>query len=177
MSAAKASTFEFPATVRMSSAACSARPRSRPVMPTRAPIMASPIAVALPMPPVAPVISTTLPVIGSSSNTDHDLSRRVPCSDIVHGPSAFTERIGAVDNRRDLAGLDQVLECDEIVVLLRNDKPAQALAHEAERHHRFDQPTCARKPPILELTAIRHQHSGWSQRPPEVGQRSVRDVI
>src|SRR5438874_134333 len=64
MSAAKASTAEFADAERMSAAACSARTRSRPVMPTRAPIAESPMAVALPIPPVPPVISTTLPAIG-----------------------------------------------------------------------------------------------------------------
>src|SRR5437870_11283015 len=66
MSAAKASTAEFADAARMSEAACSARARSRPVMPTRAPIAESPIAVALPIPPVPPVIRTTLPAIGSA---------------------------------------------------------------------------------------------------------------
>src|SRR5205823_7389513 len=65
MSAAKASTAGFSEALRMSAAACSARARSRPVMPNRAPIAASPIAVALPIPPVPPVIRTTLPAIGS----------------------------------------------------------------------------------------------------------------
>src|SRR5205823_2636391 len=65
MSAAKASTAEFADAERMSAAACSARARSRPVMPTRAPIAESPIAVALPIPPVPPVIRTTLPAIES----------------------------------------------------------------------------------------------------------------
>src|SRR5438876_10279779 len=65
MSAANAATAGLPEAARMSAAACSARARSRPVMPTRAPIVASPIAVALPIPPVPPVIRTTLPVIRS----------------------------------------------------------------------------------------------------------------
>src|SRR6266513_5192935 len=66
MSAANASTAELADAARISEAACSARARSRPVMPTRAPIAASPIAVALPIPPVPPVIRTTLPAIGSA---------------------------------------------------------------------------------------------------------------
>src|SRR5437660_11710555 len=65
MSAANASTAGLPEAARMAAAACSARARSRPVMPTRAPIVASPIAVALPIPPVPPVIRTTLPAIRS----------------------------------------------------------------------------------------------------------------
>src|SRR3989442_2342521 len=64
-SAARASTAGFAEAARMSAAACSARARSRPVMATRAPIVASPIAVALPIPPVPPVIMTTLPAMGS----------------------------------------------------------------------------------------------------------------
>jgi hypothetical protein len=39
-------------------------PGSRPVIPTRASMDARPIAAALPIPPVPPVISTVLPVIG-----------------------------------------------------------------------------------------------------------------
>src|ERR1022692_2999897 len=125
----------------MSAAACWARVRSRPVMATRAPMVASPIAVALPIPPVAPVIRTTLPAIGSASDTDHDLSSGVPCSDVIHRPSSLAQRIGSIDDRRRLAGLDQLLEGDEIVMLLRHHKSAQPLAHETERHHRFDQAT------------------------------------
>src|SRR3989441_9873122 len=64
-SAAKASTAGFAEAARMSDGACSARARSRPVMATRAPIVASPIAVALPIPPVPPVMMTTLPAMGS----------------------------------------------------------------------------------------------------------------
>src|SRR6266513_4704416 len=67
MSAANASTAELADAARISEAACSARARSRPVMPTRAPMVASPIAVALPIPPVPPVIRTTLPAIGSAA--------------------------------------------------------------------------------------------------------------
>ena len=51
------------ATARISSAARAARPASRPVMATRAPRAASPSAVALPIPPVPPVIRTVFPAI------------------------------------------------------------------------------------------------------------------
>ena len=43
------------------------RGRSRPTIATRAPRRASPIAVAFPMPLVAPVTSTVLPAIGLST--------------------------------------------------------------------------------------------------------------
>jgi hypothetical protein len=61
MSATKTSTAGFP-DLRAIAAARSAR--SRPVMPTRAPLEVRPIATALPIPPVPPVINTILPAIG-----------------------------------------------------------------------------------------------------------------
>jgi hypothetical protein len=67
MSATKTSTAGFPDLRVISAAASSARARSRPVMPTRAPSEARPIAVALPMPLVPPVMRTVLPPIESVS--------------------------------------------------------------------------------------------------------------
>src|SRR6266481_5188617 len=67
MSAANASTAGLPGPARMPAAAASVRAGSRPVMPTRAPSAASPVAVALPMPPVPPVTSTHLPAIEGAS--------------------------------------------------------------------------------------------------------------
>src|SRR5687767_644881 len=63
MSATKTSTAGSPDSREIAAAADSARARSRPVMPTRAPMVAKPIAAARPMPPVPPVIRTVLPVI------------------------------------------------------------------------------------------------------------------
>src|SRR5450755_189932 len=177
MSAANTSMAGFPEAVRMSTAACSARIRSRPVIPTRAPIVASPIAVALPIPLVAPVTSTTLPAIGSASDIDHDLSSRVPRSDVIHRSGGLAQGVGPIDERHDLTGLDQLLEGQEIVMLLRHHKSAEPLAHETERHHRFDQPARAGEPTILELPAVWHKYPARGERAPQVGQRSVRDVV
>src|SRR5215217_2539153 len=66
-SAANASTAGPPDDAAISVAPASARARSRPTMPTRAPIADSPVAVARPMPPVPPVTSTTLRVTGDSA--------------------------------------------------------------------------------------------------------------
>ena len=67
MSAAKASTAGLPGVARMRAAAASVRAGSRPVMPTRAPSAASPIAVAMPMPPVPPVTRTDFPAMRGAS--------------------------------------------------------------------------------------------------------------
>src|SRR6185437_4179253 len=79
MSAANASTSGFLEAARISAAACSARARSRPVMPTRAPSEASPIAVALPIPPVPPVIRTTLSAMGSAIFCTSFITLASPC--------------------------------------------------------------------------------------------------
>src|ERR1700760_2029674 len=67
MSAAKASTAGLPRVARMPAAAASVRAGSRPVMPTRAPSAASPMAVALPMPSVPPVTRTVFPAMTGAS--------------------------------------------------------------------------------------------------------------
>jgi len=64
MSAGNGSTAGLPDAAAMSAAAARVRAVSRPVMPTRAPIAARPMAVAFPIPPVPPVTSTVWPAIG-----------------------------------------------------------------------------------------------------------------
>ena len=56
--------FDSRAAVAISRAAVAVRPASRPMMDTVAPIWASRRAVALPIPPLPPVMRTALPVIG-----------------------------------------------------------------------------------------------------------------
>ena len=63
MAATKTSTAGLPDSRAIAAAARWALARSRPVMPTLAPMEARPIAAALPIPPVPPVISTVLPCI------------------------------------------------------------------------------------------------------------------
>src|SRR4030088_1464615 len=105
----------------MSAAACSARVRSRPVMPTRAPRVASPIAVALPIPPVPPVIRTTLPAMGRvfapvrASDGDDNRASRVTLSDISDCLAGLTQWVRSVDDRRDLPGFDESLQGDQVV--------------------------------------------------------------
>ena len=57
----------FPPAARISPDASFSRYWSRPVIATVAPILANPTAVARPMPPLAPVITTVRPLIGRST--------------------------------------------------------------------------------------------------------------
>ena len=128
----------------MSSAASSPRVTSRPTMQTRAPMAARPVAVALPMPPVPPVINTTLPAIGNASDTDHDLSVCMPGSDVFQRGGGVTQRVGTVEDRCHLPTVDHPCQSDEIFVVLRNDESAEALARESERRHGLDRPPRSR---------------------------------
>src|SRR3954447_61761 len=83
MSATKTSTGG-PPSARISAAAASARPRSRPVIATRAPRAARPAAVALPMPWVPPVTRTVRPAICPVSIMP--VSLPVPAPQIARSP-------------------------------------------------------------------------------------------
>jgi hypothetical protein len=61
---------------------------------------------------------------------DHDLSSGVSLFQMTDGLGDLTERIRRVDDRRDLAALDQVLEHDQVLALRLRDERAQLLAHE-----------------------------------------------
>src|ERR1700724_2724908 len=108
----------------LTAAACLSRARSRPVIPTRAPRAASPIAVALPIPPVAPVISTTLPAIGSVSDVtrfldgDDNVSSCMPFPCIADRLGGPTQWIRSVDDRRELSGFDESLQSHQVLSVL-----------------------------------------------------------
>src|ERR1700694_4051232 len=160
MSAANASTAGFPEAVRISAATRSARARSRPVMPTRAPRAARPIAVALPIPPVPPVTRTILPVIGAASGMvcpidgDDDGSSRVSLSDVTDRLGSSTEWVCPLDDRLDLPVFDQSLQ--GLVVLSVHEFDVRAQLAVVEHRHccRLEdgahgaEPTTARGPVV-----------------------------
>src|SRR5687767_3920210 len=98
----------------MSAAAASARLVSRPTMPTRAPSAASPMAVALPMPPVPPVTRTALPAIvpaigpRRASADDLELEGRDPQGAVQPRPDG-QQALGA-------AGGAEVAQVDDVGV-------------------------------------------------------------
>src|ERR1700682_6550346 len=157
MSAPNASMAGFPEAERMAPAPCSARPRPRPVIPTRAPMDASPIAVAFPIPPMPPVTRTTLPAIGSApaivraSDGDDHRSSGVSSSDMSDCRCRPTQRVPSVDDWFDLPGFDELLQGDQVLSVLKLDGWAQLLVAELRPCGRFDdgthgaEPTTARR--------------------------------
>src|SRR4030088_2292435 len=172
MSAANASTAAFPEAARMSAAACSARARSRPVIPPRAPRAASPIAVALPIPPVAPVISTTLPAIGSVPavtpflDGDDNRSSRLPFPDITDCLAGPTQWVRSVDDRRDLPGFDESLQGDQVLSVLKLDGRAQLLLPEPRPCGRFDDGTDSAEPTTAGRSIVGLQLPGGAEYAP-----------
>src|SRR6266576_2847960 len=141
MSAANASTAGFPESLRISAAACSARLRSRPVMPTRAPRRARPIAVALPIPPVPPVSSTLLPTTRFVSDTDDNRSSRMSFSDMSERLAGSTQRVSCVGDRCDLSGFDDLLQDEQVRSVGKFDGRTQLLALEDRNGGRLEDST------------------------------------
>ena len=76
-----------------------------------------------------------------------------------------------------LAGLDQLLELEQVLPLRRLDERPKGLAHEAEHDHPGDQAAATGEPALVEPSAVRHEDAGRSQHAPEVGERMVRHVV
>jgi len=64
------------------------------------------------------------------SDGDDDLSSGVPLFQIPDGFGGLAQRVRLIDDRRDLAVLDELLEHDQVLAVLLRDERAQLLAHE-----------------------------------------------
>ena len=66
---------------------------------------------------------------------------------IPDGLGNLAQRERPVDHRRELAGLDELLEDDHVLVVLRGHERAQLLAHERGHHERPEQTSDDSEPP------------------------------
>src|SRR5579872_967048 len=183
MSAANGSIAGFPEAARISAATCPVRARSRPVMPTRAPRAARPIAVALPIPPVPPVTRTTLPDIGPASGMvcaihgDHDGSSCVSFSDVTNclGGSAQLER--SVDDGSDLPVFNESLQ--DLVVLSVDEFDMGAQLALVEHRHccRLHHGAHGAEPAPTGRSVVGLQPPCGGKHTPGVRQRMVRHVV
>src|SRR5918995_6909041 len=95
-----------------------------PVMPTTNParyIAPTILAVVLYV-FICPPCSACLKICFLPGHGDGDLASGVPASHMADRLGGFAQRIGAVDDRRDLAGLDQLLEGEQVLEPRRHDK-------------------------------------------------------
>src|SRR6267378_1089562 len=71
-----------------------------------------------------------------ASNGDDDLSPRVPLFDVPDGLGGVLQRIGSVDDGRDLPGFKQLLQKDQVFLLELRDEETEPLAHEQREDDR-----------------------------------------
>ncbi len=98
-------------------------------------------------------------------------------SDVVDRLRCAAQGIGAIQDRRDLAGLDQHLEGDEIGMVRGDEEPPESLRAEPEQNRCTNEPARAREPSVPEVAAIRDEYPRGGQRAAQVGQRVIRNVV
>src|SRR4030088_3149382 len=104
---------------------------------------------------------------------DDDFASSVSSADMVKPFTCPPKGVGSVDNRCDLASLDQRRQHNQVLLVRRHDERRQPLAHERKRYLRPDKATPACDPPMVEAPAVRHEHPPRSEGASEVGQRVV----
>jgi hypothetical protein len=66
----------------------------------------------------------------TASHPDHDLPSGVTYFQVAHRLVGLGQRVGAVDDRRDLAGFDEVFHDAEVLLAPFRQEREQPLAHE-----------------------------------------------
>jgi len=67
---------------------------------------------------------------GRASHPDHDLPSSVTCFQVPHRLAGLTQRVGPVDDRREVAGLDEVFHDLQVLPAPCRKERAQPLAHQ-----------------------------------------------
>ena len=77
-------------------------------------------------------------LMDGAQTRDGDLAAGVSQPDVIDRLGGLAQRIGPIDDRSDLAGLDELLEDDEVGLVLRDEERPQRLAGEARQDVRAD---------------------------------------
>ena len=96
-----------------------------------------------------------------------DLASSVPTADKIDRLAGFAQGIGAVHDRLDFAGLDQLRNGEQVVELWRQEVWPKPMAGQPSQRVRADHTTPAGEPVIAEATAVRHERSRRRQEPPD----------
>ena len=105
---------------------------------------------------------------------DDDGPARVSGCDTIDRARRLLQRIGPVDHRGDRPGLDEVLQGDEVVVVLRLDGRTGLPLHEQRDEHR---PDGAAELAVGVPATVRDQGPARGQRPPRPRHRQVAHVV
>src|SRR5262249_25707752 len=112
----------------------------------------------------------------SIPNRDDDFSASVSPFDIGEGRRGLAQRVGLVDDRSELPGLDELLQHDQVSVIRHRKIPAQTLAHERRQHEWLDEAN-QHAEPMRPRPAIEYERLGGRERASAVRQGAVLHVV
>jgi hypothetical protein len=79
-------------------------------------------------------MSLTSPVqvshVSCASQVDDDLPSSVTSADVIDRLRGLAQRVRSIDDRCDLAGFDERLQDNQVLLLRRHDERPQRLTHE-----------------------------------------------
>src|SRR5215208_1000188 len=110
---------------------------------------------------------------GFASHGDDDFSSSVSFFQIPDGLGDLAQRVSPVDDRCNLAGFDELLEDEQILVVPLVNECAQLLAHERGQHERADLAIGASEPPSSPFASNDDESSPGAEGAPEAYQRGV----
>src|SRR3712207_1875400 len=88
-----------------------------------------------------------------ASHADDDFPSSASLLQIADGLGDLAQRVGAVDDRCDLPGFDELLEDEHVLVILLIDERPQLLANERGQHERAELAIGASEPPSSPFTS------------------------
>src|SRR5919202_2757554 len=110
---------------------------------------------------------------GFASHGDDDFPLSVPFFQIPDGLWGLGEWVGPVDDRFELASLDELLKENQVLAVLPCDERAQLLLHEPGQYRRPQLAICASEPPPSPFAPDDDEGSLRREGAPEARQRRV----
>src|SRR5215208_2491450 len=110
---------------------------------------------------------------GFASHGDDDFSSSVSLFQIADRLGDLAQRVRPVDDRCDLAGFDELLEDDHVLVVLLVNECAQLLSHERGQHERADLAIGTSEPPSSPFASNDDEGPPGGEGAPQACQRGV----
>ena len=105
-----------------------------------------------------------------ASHGDDDLAACAAFSHVPDGVGDVAQRVGPVDDRRDLPGFDELLEDHQVPVVLPRDERAQLLPDEPRQHQRPELAIGAPEPAPIGLASGDDERPLRGERTPQARQ-------
>src|SRR4051795_7664505 len=109
----------------------------------------------------------------ASADADGELAANASVDEVAQRHSDLAERVGAFHRGRQIAGLDEAGEHDQISSVLRADERAELVTHERGQEHGSYLPVGSAEPAAVGLSADDEQPSVVGQCPAEPAEGPV----